>query len=97
MGVMQIELGAPMTAASRAPVGVLPLTARVAGSGGTSIVNIRRNLPSASNTWMPVGAIADVDVVIAVQRNHGAPELSRPVPFSPHDFTQSPCLSSGDA
>jgi hypothetical protein len=49
---MQIELGAPITAARRSPVGVLPLTARVSGNGGTSMVNIRRNLPLVSKTWM---------------------------------------------
>ena len=33
-----------------APFGVSPFTDFVAGSGGTSMVNIRRNLPSVSNT-----------------------------------------------
>lgn len=49
---MQIELGAPIEFASAWPLGVLPLTGRVAGGGGTSIVNIRRNFPSVSKTWI---------------------------------------------
>jgi hypothetical protein len=47
---MQIELGAPIIPANAPPVGVAPLTALVAGTGGTSMVNIRWNLPFVSNT-----------------------------------------------
>ena len=89
---MQIELGAPMTAARASPVGVLPLTARVPGVAGTSIVNIRKNCLSVSNTWMRrFDAIAHINVVVAVDPNRmRQPELSWRLPLSPHDFTQSP-------
>src|SRR6266550_436037 len=52
-GGMQIELGAPIIPARRAPVGVSPLTGGMPGGGGTSIVNIRRKLPSVSKIELP--------------------------------------------
>src|SRR5262249_34850096 len=49
-GVMQMELGAPIIAASRSPVGVFPFTGLLPGGTGTSMVNIRRKRPSVSKT-----------------------------------------------
>ena len=69
-GVMQMELGAPMTSARRSPVGVLPLTARVPGSGGTSIVNMPQEFAVGIEYLdAPIRTVADVDVVVAVDRD----------------------------
>src|SRR5712691_4507707 len=50
-GVIQTAFGAP-TPFMLPGSGVGPLTALVPGAGGISILNIRRNLPSVSKTWM---------------------------------------------
>src|SRR5262245_57725546 len=94
-GVMQIELGAPMVAALAAPVGVLPYTGLVSAGGGTSMLNMRRNFPLVSKTWMrrfdrsPTYTLLFLSTAIACGRRN----WPGPVPFSPHDFTQSPFLS----
>ena len=49
-GVMQIELGAPISGSAGRRSACCRSPAFVPGTGGTSIVNIRRNLPSVSNT-----------------------------------------------
>ncbi len=69
-GVMQIEFGAPVTAASAAPVGVLPLTGIVRGWRR----HVDGELPQepalgVEHLDAPVGAIADVDAIVAVDRN----------------------------
>src|SRR6266849_3112326 len=93
-GVMQTAFGAP-TPFMLPGGGVGPLTALVPGAGGISILNIRRNLPSVSNTWMrwlprsPTYTLSFLSTAIAC----GVRNCPGPVPGSPHDLTQSPFLS----
>src|SRR5258707_15815931 len=91
---MQIELGAPIARARRSPVGVLPLVERVGGSGGATIVNMRRNLPSVSNTWMRRLARSPTQLLLlrSLAIVSGVRKCPAPVPRSPHDYTQLPRL-----
>ena len=89
---MHSELGAPISCASFAPVGVSPFTARVCGIGR----HIDGEHPQEFAVGVeylnaPVGAVADIDIVVAVDRDRVRQiELPGRRSFVPQDFTQSP-------
>ena len=91
-GVMQSELGAPIACLRRSPVGVGPLTGRDVGSRGIDREHAREVAIGVEHLDAMVRAITDVDVVSQVDGIECGMS-NRPVPFDPHDFTQSPCLS----